>query len=143
MPYDANAAAEKQIRRAQEATNDYIAGVKNPKRNPMQAAKARKAKMRANVVKAIDDGTWERGLDSISQDQWSTLAAEKGGRNFADGVERSRQDIIDFHGERSRQQAEVDAILNGMPADTLEQNIARMTVNARENAKRKRTRRRR
>lgn len=143
MAYDPKKAAEKQIRRAQEATQDYIDGVMKPKRNPMQAAKAKKSKLKSNFNAAIDNGDWERGLDSISQDEWSRLASTKGGARYSGGVEAARGDIEQFHEEMSQVSARVEAIVDAMPDDTPEQRLAKMRANAVERGKHKRTKRRR
>lgn len=143
MAYDPRKAAEKQIRRAQEAQQDYIDGVMRPKRNPMQAAKAKKSKLKSNFNAAVDNGDWERGLDSVSQEEWSRLASVKGGARFSGGVEAARDDIIAFHEENAANSAKVEAIIDAMPDDTPEQRLAKQRANAVERAKYKRTRRRR
>lgn len=143
MAYDPRKAAEKQIRRSQEAAQDYVEGVRAPKRNPMQAAKAAKNKLKAKFNEAVDSGRWEQGLDSVTQDEWTRLAVEKGGPRFAAGVEAARDDIIVFHEELSAVSARIEQSIDAMPTDTLQQRIAKMTANAMERSKHKRTKRRR
>lgn len=143
MAYDPRKAAEKQIRRAQEATQDYLDGVRSPKKNPMQAAKAAKGKLKQNFNAAVDSGRWEQGLDSVTQDEWSRLASEKGAPRFAPGVEAARDDITAFHEESAAISSRIEAQVDAMPSDTLQQRIARSTAWQLERAKHKRVKRRR
>jgi hypothetical protein len=141
--YDPKKAAEKQVRRAQEASTDYVNGVNDTQKNPMQRAKAKKEKLKLNFNQAVDNGTWEAGLDSVSFEEWKRLASTKGGERYASGVAASSDDIAAFHAEFAPHVQRVQAQIESMPDTTPEQRIARMVANARELGKFRRSKRRR
>lgn len=141
--YDPKKAAEKQIRRAQEAAGDYVNGVNDTQKNPMQRAKAKKEKLKLNFNAAIDNGSWEAGLDSVSFEEWKRLASSKGGERYASGVQAASDDIAAFHAEFAPIVARVQAEVEGMADTTQEQRLQRMLHNARSLGKFKRSKRRR
>ena len=143
MPYDPRKAGQKQVRRAQEAAQDYVDGVNTTTINPMAKAKTKKDKLKANFNAAVDNGSWEAGLDSVSFDEWKAITASKGNERYASGVEKAAADIVAFHEELAPQIARVKAMVDAMPDTTLDQRIAKASAFAREMAKFKRTRRRR
>lgn len=135
--------AKKQIDRSLAAGEDYRKGIERTAVNPMEEAKKKKAKFKNNINRAIDNGDWERGLDSVSKEEWSRLSVAKGVPNYTTGIEAAKDDIAAFHEE---QQSFLDghmARINAMPTDTLEQSIAKSAEMQRTMAKFKRTRRRR
>ncbi len=135
--------AEKQIRRAQEASGDYVAGINATTVNPMQEAKKKKDKLKANFNAAVDSGKWEAGLDSVSAEEWKRQSAEVGGARFGSGVEAARGKIVAFQEEVAPHRARIQAEVRAMPDTTPEQRLARMMANARGMAQFKRQRRRR
>ncbi len=141
--YDPKKAGEKQIRRAQEASQDYVNGVNDTQKNPMQRAKAKKEKLKLNFNQAIDNGTWEAGLDSVSFEEWKRLASSKGGERYASGVQAAADDIAAFHAEFAPHVQRTQQEIDGMPDTTPEQRLQRMLHNARSLAKFKRSKRRR
>ena len=117
--------AEKQIRRAQAASGDYTAGVERTTKNPMQEAKKKKAKLKANFLKAVDDGKWEAGLDSVTEADWKRLTVEKGGARYGEGISKAAGKIAEFHQEfQPFIQAAADRV-NAMPDTTLDERIAK------------------
>lgn len=122
--------AEKQIKRSKAAVSDFRKGVQNTKKNPMQLAKAKKNKMRDNLIKAIDDGDWEAGLDSVSETEWKELTAGKGADNYSRGIEAAEQNIIDFQTQVKPHRDSVKAQVANMPNDSYDQRIERMVANA-------------
>lgn len=132
MAYDPRKAAAKQIRRAQEASQDYVEGVKGVKVSPMQKAKAKQEKLKANFNAAVDSGKWAAGLDGWSLEAWADITAKKGGERYASGVEAARDDINAFHDEFSQHVERVKAVVDAMPDTTPEQRIQKMVTNARK-----------
>lgn len=142
MGYDARKVAQKQIRNAGAAVEDYKEGVRNVKVAPSQLAIKKKAKMRQNVLAAIDNGKWEGNLSRWGLADWQERTVDKGGRNFASGVQDSEEKTIAFHEEWARHVDQVQAKLAGMDDTTPEQNEQRMLENLRMNRKFKRSGRR-
>lgn len=135
--------AQKQIRNAQNATQDYVDGIDGVDSAPGQAAVKKKDKLRNNFNAAIDSGKWANNTAAVSLDEWKKAAKEKGGERFGPGVAKAADDIIAFHEDfgpkRDRLQAEIDA----MPDATPEQREQKMLANKRGMAKLKRGPRRR
>ena len=143
MGYDPRKAAKKQIDRSQQAQQDYIDGVRDTKKNPMQRAKAKKGKLRANFLAAVDNGKWEQGLDSVTEQEWKERAATVGGSNYAKGVLDGQAKIERFHEEFASFMDSVQQKIDQMPDDTPDQRLAKMRENAIAISKFKRSRTRR
>lgn len=143
MSYDPARAAEKQIRRAQTAATDYVAGVRAVKESPTSKAKRKKDKYRNGVLAALDSGKWEAGLDSVSLQEWQEAAAKKGGDRYAAGVEAAAGKIQQFHAEFAAFMSSHQPRIDAMPDSTPEQRIAKMVENAKGMAKFQRLRARR
>lgn len=141
--YDAAAVTAKQIRRAQGATTDYVAGVEAVDVSPTAQAAKKKDKMRAGINAAIDSGKWEEGLASVSLEDWKAAAVKKGGDRYASGVADSEAKTRAFHEEFSAFMVGHKAKIDAMPDTTQEQRMAKMLANAKGIAGFKRTRRRR
>lgn len=135
--------ADKQVRRAQAAGPDYLAGVDAVTQAPGELAAAKVDKMRNGVLNAIDSGKWGNNVAAVSIETWKNKTKTKGGRNYAQGVSDAKQTIQDFHAEFQPFLQGVQAKVAAMPDNTLEDRIQRMTTNAREIAKFQRTTRRR
>lgn len=118
---------EKHARRLKEATTDMQAGVNRVTDNPMEKAAAKADKMKANLVKAIDDGKWQRGLRKVSLDDWKKGMIEKGIPRIAQGIDGAAAKVEDFASQLLPHIDKGKAAIANMPDVTLEQNIARMT----------------
>lgn len=135
MAYDPKRVAEKQVRRAQGATDDYRKGVENVSEAPTQKAKRKKDKYRNGVVAALDSGKWEAGLDSVTLEDWKKATAGKGADRYASGVEASAGKIEEFHREFGAFMEGHQARINQLPDATPEQRIQKMVENAKGIAK--------
>lgn len=120
---------EKQIRNATNATEDFRTGVKQTKKNPMQRAIQAIPKMRANILAAIDNGTVEAGLASVSQQDWVNATAGKGGDRYAAGIEAAKPTLLDFQRQMKPYRDQVKEQIDQMPSTTPEQRIQRMLQN--------------
>ena len=87
---------EKWIRRAGQAVQDVIDGVKNVEVSPAQLAVAKQDKMRANLVKAIDSGRWANGLKKVSLSDWQNKTIEKVQTRYVSGVEAAASKRAEF-----------------------------------------------
>lgn len=117
--------ADKQIRRSIAAVSDYKRGVRNPRKSPMREAIKKKAKMLANVTEAIENGAWEAGLAEWTDEEWSEITENKGGKNYATGIEMARADIEKFQTAYKPIRDAAMRRVNEMPDDTFEERVAK------------------
>jgi hypothetical protein len=122
---------EKQIRTAADRLEDLRKGIRESVKNPMERAKKRKEKMRRNFNKALEDGTWEAGLDSISHETYKRITEEKAGERYVSGLESARDVMLDFQEQIKPVRDALEKKIDGMPDDTYENREARMLANAR------------
>jgi len=83
---DATRWANQQISNAQAAADDWLEGVKNPSRNPIEAALAAKEKFVDRLNQAIKDGKWEKGLAKSSAAEIIEIATKVGTGAYSTGV---------------------------------------------------------
>ena len=143
MSRDPRKVAEKQIRRAQEASQDYVDGIKGVTEAPGLKAVKKKDKMKANFLKSLDDGKYERNTAAVSLQDWQAAAETKGAPRYSSGVEAARNDIIAFQEEFQPFVDGVKRELDAMPDATPEQRKAKMLANFEKMSKFRRTKRRR
>lgn len=140
MARDANEVAAKWAQRTAGAGEAYASGIRNARRDPMQAAKAAKATYVARVQEAAANGKYERGLDRVTRAEWERASIEKGQSRLASGAQASQGKMGDFMGKFLPHAEQVSQQVRGMPNATMEDRLNRMVANARGNAKFKYTR---
>lgn len=121
---------DKILKNAAGAVGDYKRGVLGTKKNPMALAKAAKEKMRQGINQALDDGTWEDGLDAVSVSDWKKLTAEKGGSRYLEGLKAAAPKMLEFQTQFKPARDAVKAMVDSMPDNTFEERLQRMTANA-------------
>lgn len=118
--------AEKQVRRAKGAVQDFKDGVAAVTTSPTaQAAKA-VDRWFAGVQQAMEDGSYVDGCNAVSLAEWQQRTIDKGGLNYASGVSAAADTIAEFHSQREAFQKSIDSKLATMPRGDLQQNIQRM-----------------
>lgn len=125
MGMSAEQIAEKQVRRAQGATQDYKNGVNGVKEAPGKKAAEAVDRYAAGIQKAIADGSYVDGCNSVSLSDWQARTVNKGAANYAPGIVAAQQTIADFHQQRAQAQSSIDAELQSMPRGDLETNLQR------------------
>ena len=85
--------ASKLVKRVSVAGDDWLSGIQNPSRNPIEAALAAKDKWVDRLTTAIKEGRWEGGLKKTSLDEIIRTAQKLGPRVFTEGVS-AREDKI-------------------------------------------------
>jgi hypothetical protein len=78
--------AKQQIDNAVAAASDWLDGVKNPSRNPVEAALDKKDKWVDRLTTAIKDGKWEKNLKKVSQADIIEVAEKVGTGAYSTGV---------------------------------------------------------
>jgi len=121
--------ADKQARNVSANVESFRRGVQNPERNPMELAAANVDKAVERYRQAADK--MKRGLLGTSIDDWKTATLAKSDR-LASGVEAAKPKIAKFHEQRQQFQSSINSELDKMPTKTLEDNIARMTMQVRK-----------
>lgn len=120
---------EKQIKNTENAKSAYIAGIKNPDRDPKQAALAAKEKMIDKWNKSIESGNWENGVANYDVQEAQRVAEKVGADNLVRGVRERRTKLAKFwNGMAPLIQSHKDKI-QSLPQDTEEQRKERMLQN--------------
>jgi hypothetical protein len=123
--------AEKWGSHLKSASDSITAGVAAVTKAPTLSASEKQDKMRANIIKAIDDGRWKKGLLKVSLSDWQEAMTERGIPRIAAGVDGAQSDMGVFFDELAAFQAPLSAKIDKMPDVTLEDSIARMTAQVR------------
>lgn len=129
--------ADKWARRLSGATEDIRRGIERVTEAPGMAAARAKELMKQKLIQALDDGTWEAQVKSVTLEEWKKQAAGKGVERIASGVNAAKDKQVPM---AEKLLAAVDATVaevNKTPRGDLESNITRMTTFARGMAKRK------
>lgn len=130
---------EKHARRLKGAVEDMRRGVENVTEAPTLKAAAKKEKMKTNLMAALDNGKWERGLKRVSLEDWKGQMVNKGIGRVAAGIDGAADKVKAF---ATQLLPHVDAgqrDVRKMADTTLEDSINRMTTFTRHMAKFKRT----
>lgn len=132
--------AEKWARRIKGSTEDIRRGVMRTSEAPGMAAARQVQLMKANLIKSLEDGTWERNVSAVTLQDWQDKMIEKGVPRLAAGVDSAQAKQVQM---AEKLLADVDAsvaVVNQTPRGDIEQNIQRMTTFAREMHKKSKSR---
>jgi hypothetical protein len=127
--------AEKWANRLKSASDAITTGVAAVTISPTISAAAKQDKMRANIIKSIDNGKWAAGLKKVTLAEWQAAMTERGIPRIAAGVDAAQSDMASFGEELMAYQTTLSAKIDKMPDVTLEDNLARMTEQVRGMAK--------
>jgi hypothetical protein len=112
--------------RLKNAQSDIIAGVNAVTENPMAKAAKRADKMKANLIKAVDDGRWAAGLNAVSLEDWRKKTTDKVAQRLAGGVDGAAAKRQAFDQWLANQINTNIAAIDAMPDMTLQDSINRM-----------------
>ena len=79
-------------KRASVATEDYKAGIQNPRRSWKEAASAASEVWKAAIQEAIARDAYKAGIEATDENAWKSAAITKGATRYADGV-RAAKDL--------------------------------------------------
>ena len=130
--------ADKWKRHSEGAVADYTKGVQGVTESPTDKAANKEAKMKANLIKSIDEGKWAKGLRAVSLEDWKRSAVEKGATNYGTGVRASEGKMADYMSEVLPHIESGQRAIKEMPDITLEDSVNRATAWIRHMAKFKR-----
>jgi hypothetical protein len=110
--------AKQQIENAVSAANDWLDGVKNPSRNPIEAALDKKDKWVDRLQTAIKDGKWEKNLKKVSHAEIVAVAEKLGSGVYSNGVSAREDKIKKRVGELQPLVQAVSDTIQAMPDKT-------------------------
>jgi len=121
-------AQEKHARRLKAAMEDITIGVDAVTEAPGKKAAAQAQKMKANLIKSVDDGTWARRVAGVPLEEWKSKMKTKGIPRISQGIDEAAEKTEEFFAQLFPFQDSLQGKLTGMPSLTLEDNIQRMTT---------------
>lgn len=130
-----NEIASKWARRLGASTEDIKKGVDAVTEAPSQRAVRKKEKFVAELMRAIQDGTWERALQAYGLEQWKADMKNKGINRIASGAEASKGKMEEFLAQFLPYVEEISKKVDQMPDNTLEDRINRAIFAIREQSK--------
>lgn len=130
---------EKHSRRLTAAIQDVKNGIDKVTVNPCELAAAKQDKMLANLTAAVQDGSWKRGLQRVTLEQWKTKARDVGANRIAAGITAAKDKMTAFADQLLPYIETQQNKIKSMPDITLEDNIARMNAFVRGMSEFKRT----
>lgn len=110
--------AEKLVRRAQAAAGDYVYGMQNPKRNPVEAAIRAKGKYANRVQEAIANNSYEKGVRKQDYPEAVAIATGDGGSAYTSGVSKREAKIKRVHADLMPRLGALSQAIQNMPQDT-------------------------
>ena len=119
---------EKHARRLKASIPDIEKGIQRVTVSPTEKAAAKVEKMRVNILKSIDDGTWQRRLRAVTLDEWKQKAISKGVPHIAAGIDAAAEKVKDFASQLLPYIDKVKADVDKLPDLTLEDSINRMAT---------------
>lgn len=128
MAKSAQQVTDKWVRNLSAAGQDIQAGVQAVRDNPAQAAIAKQAKMRQNILAAIDSGKWAAGLQNVTLQQWQNAMIQKGLPRIATGAQAAQTKFSQFMTKLLTYQEGLSGEIDAMPDLTLQDNINRMVA---------------
>ena len=132
MPgYDPQAAAQKQIKRAQNSTQEYRDGVSRVTESPTAKAAQKLDKYQQGVLDALNSGKTRAALEAVSTEDWKRATLGKGASRYSSGVQDAADKIVNFHSQLSAFMAGHKAEMDRMPDATAEDRINKMVANVR------------
>ena len=84
--------SERWSRKASQATQDYAAGVRSPKRSWAEATAEAAEAQAAGVQAALANNSFEKGVARAGNEKWSRGATGKGTQRFGPGVQAAKGD---------------------------------------------------
>jgi len=119
--------AKQQIDNAVAAADDWLDGVKNPSRNPIEAALAASKKWKDRLDAAIKAGKWEKGLQKSSASEIIDIATKVGSGHYSTGVSARDTKIKRVVGELQPLAQSVSDTIQAMPDGTDTEREKRLT----------------
>ena len=118
--------ASKWGKNTKAASDEMRKGIAAVTEAPGQKAAQAADKMRANLNRSLDDGTWQDRVASVTLEEWKDKMIRKGVPRVSAGVDAAAPKVQQFHQQLGDHQERINSTLDGMPNITLEDGISRM-----------------
>lgn len=109
---------EKLIRRAQGAAQDYVTGMQNPRRDPVQSATRAAGKWANRTQEAIANKSYEKGVRNQNYGEAVQTATSDGGAAYTAGVSKRQAKIARVMADLAPRLGAVSQAVQAMPQDT-------------------------
>lgn len=123
---DAARMTDKYLRRTQAAASDYVTGMQNPRRDPVQAAVRAAGKYANRVQEAIRDGSYEKGVRSQNYAEAVAVATSDGGAAYTAGIGKREAKIGRVFADLAPRMGALSQAIQNMPQDTEPQREQRL-----------------
>jgi len=107
------------------AIDQISTGVDRVTEAPGEKAAAAADKFRAKINQSIEDGSWQRGVASVTLPEWKKAMKEKGIPRIRDGTRAAQPKMEKFAAALFPAIESAQRELEDMPSVSLEENIAR------------------
>lgn len=118
--------SEKWNRRTKASISDIQKGIERVTESPAQKAIAKGDKMKANLIKSLDDGTWAKRLGDVSLEDWKAKTVAKVAERLSGGVDGAMAKRQKFDTWLTSTLNEVLPKIDAMPDMTLEDSVNRV-----------------
>lgn len=110
--------AEKQIRKSQEAGNDWVEGVQRPSRSFKEAGIAAAGKHKNNTQLALNEDRYRKGMAKTNEDEAIATAVKVGASGYTAGIAARTDKIRRVVTELQPKVAALKRTIDAMPQDT-------------------------
>ena len=125
---------EKWLERARAGQKLYAERTKEPRRDPIKAAIAKRSDLEAKMARKETWDKWEARLSAVGFDGWLKAVQQKGVPRYPQGIEFGKDKFADFYEQFSKHLEAGLAKVLAMPKVTLEDSIRRAAEMIRWNA---------
>ena len=127
MARTAAESVDKWVERAGTASDEYLAGARNPARSQSQSAIAAADLALQGIIEAFKSGRWEKGLRESGDAGWLEGIEQKGVTNYLTGVssERAKQKYVTNSGRYDSARNAAAGMARGPKGSA--QNLAKVT----------------
>jgi hypothetical protein len=122
----AEAIAAKTIARAVAAAPEWLAGVKNPRKEPLKEALAKATKWLNAMQEVIRTGKWQAGIKATDEAAMYATIDALGSGVYSSGISARTAKIGGSWGKLQPLQVALCAALDAMPTDTKDQRTAKL-----------------
>lgn len=118
--------ADKWARRLKAAGQDMRDGVQAVTQAPGVKAAQKAQKMLEGIQRAIQNGTWQRAVASVSLEDWKRAMIDKGVGRVSAGVDNAMPKMTVMADKLMSAIGQVQGSIANMPDNTFEDRLARM-----------------
>ena len=123
---DAAAWAEKMLRNAANASQDWERGMQNPSASPTAQMKKAKTRYKTEMQTALTEDRWAKAIDKLSDEEIIAAAMKAGGGAFVTGLTNRSEKVLKAIQSLQPLVVSLKARLDGMPTDTDQQRETKM-----------------